>query len=224
MPTSSGQFQLQDYISELQVRGFDGFSPADLTAYVNRGYFHVARRARWSWEKATDTFSIAPGSASVQVGPNGSELPNFRSLDRLVGTTSGLNRLMKPIDDETWARDWLWKDLTQGTFRGEPERYYLDGDLLYVTPPPLATRTFTAYYHRRVTPMTLPTDVPITPQHLDEALILGALIRCHRRANEPTLAALAEADLEEFFDDMRDDEEQAMGELLDRVRPDDTWL
>ena len=72
--------------------------------------------------------------------------------------------------------------------------------------------------------MVNPTDVPITPQHLDEAIMIAAIIRCHKRSNEPTLAQLAEQDLEEFFDDMRDDEEELMGEKQDRVKPDRTWL
>jgi hypothetical protein len=37
MPTTSGQYQLQDYLAELKVRGFDGFSDADLMTYINRG-------------------------------------------------------------------------------------------------------------------------------------------------------------------------------------------
>jgi hypothetical protein len=50
------------------------------------------------------------------------------------------------------------------------------------------------------------------------------LIHCHKRSQEPGLAQFTEQLLEEFFDDMRDDEEMLMGEQLDRVSPDNSWL
>lgn len=224
MPTSSGQYQLQDYIAELQARGFDGFSPADLTTYVNRGYFHVARKSQWYWEETEDTFTLNPGSAYVDLWPTVSgELPNFRTLDKLVITTAGQTAKLKPMADERFF-EWLGRDMTLSQYRSEPTGYYVYRGRLYIIPPPNAARDFRAYYHQRVSPLVNPTDVPITPQHLDEAIILAALIRCHKRANEPTLAALAESDLQDFFDDMRDDEEELMGEQQDRVRPDNTWL
>jgi hypothetical protein len=68
------------------------------------------------------------------------------------------------------------------------------------------------------------TDVPITPPHLDEAIVSAAKVRCHKRANELTLATNERADLEEAFDDMRDDEAELVDEGVERVSPDDTWL
>lgn len=223
MPTISGQYQLADYIAELQARGFDGFSAGDLTTYVNRGYFHVARKSQWYWEETTDAFTVAPGSSFVSLWPGGAELPNFRSLDKLVVTTAGSTRVMKPLKDDDFFK-WLGRDQTLASGRNEPTGYYIYQGKLYVLPPPQASRDFLAYYHQRVSPLVNPTDVPITPQHLDEAIMIAAIIRCHKRSNEPTLAQLAEQDLEEFFDDMRDDEEELMGEKQDRVKPDRTWL
>lgn len=225
MPTGSGQYQLQDYIAELQARGFDGFTAADLTAFTNRGYFHVARKSQWYWQETTDAFSLTPGSTYVSLWPAVSgELPNFRSLDKLVITDANFTTVLKPLKDEDFFK-YLGKDLTLTAYRGEPTGYYVYQNRLYVLPPPNRNpTTLLAYYHQRVSPLVSPTDVPITPQHLDEAILLAALVRCHKRANEPELANLAEADLEGFFDDMRDDEEELMGEQLDRVRPDNSWL
>jgi len=224
MPTSSGQYQLQDYLVELKARGFDGFVDADLTTYTNRGYFHVARKSRWQWEQTTDPFTIAPGSAYVTLWPApAGELPNFRSLDKAVVTTAGFTKVLKPLPDEKFFK-FLGLDLTLTQYQGEPSGYYVYQNRLYILPPPQANRSFLAYYSQRVSPLVSPIDVPITPQHLDEAIILGALIRCHQRANEVNLANQAEADLEEIFDDMRDDEEMQMAEQLDRVRPYNSWL
>lgn len=221
MPTPSGQYQLQDYLTELRARGFDGFSTADLTTYVNRGYSHVARKSQWYWEETTDTFTVAPGSASVSLA---TELPNFRSLDRLYVTTAGQERPLTPMSDQEFFDNWLSADLTATKNRGEPDSYYLWNNNLYILSPPQSSRTFIAYYHQRVTPLVNPTDSPITPQHLDEGILIAALIRCHKRANEIGLAQMAQADLEEFFDDMRDDEEMLMANQPERILPDDTWL
>jgi hypothetical protein len=223
MPTASGQFQLQDYLAELVSRGFDGYSVADQTTYVNRGYFNVARRSQWYWEETTDAFTIAPGAYTVSLWPLGAELPNFRSLDKVVVTTAGQTRRLKLMDEDDFWK-WLGFDLTQTQYRGEPYSYFVFQQKLYVLSPPLASRDFLAYYHQRVVPLVQPTDVPITPQHLDEAILLAALVRCHKRANELTLASQMEADLEEFFDDMRDDETMMTAEEVERTSPDNGWL
>ena len=225
MPDANGKFYLSDYIAELKARGFDGFSDADLTTFVNRGYFHIARKAPWYWEETTDTFTIAPGASSVDLWPaGGGELPYFKTLDKLFVTTAGHTARLKPMDDEEFFDHYLSQDLTSSSLRGEPTKYYVYNGKLYILRPPNASRDFRAHFHRRVAPLVNPTDQPLTPQHLDEAILTAAIIRCHKRSNEPTLAALAQADLEEFFDDMRDDEEMLMGEQQDRVRPDNTWL
>jgi hypothetical protein len=223
MPTPSGQFQLQDYLAELVARGFDGYSVTDQTTYVNRGYFHVARRSQWYWEQTTDAFTVNPGSYAVDMWPIGTEFPNFRSMDKVVVTTAGFTKKLKLMDEDDFYK-WLGFDLTQTQFQGEPYSYFIFNQKLYILSPPNAVRSFLAYYHQRVVPLVQPTDVPITPQHLDEAIMLATLIRCHKRANELTLAMQMEADLEEFFDDMRDDENMITAEEVERTSPDNTWL
>lgn len=224
MPTASGQYQLQDYISELQSRGFDGFTPADLITYVNRGYFAVARKSQWFWEETVAAFTLTPGQFTSDLWPavNGI-LANFKSLDKLVITTSGKQVLLRVRDEVKFFQD-LASGLGPTPTQGEPSWYYIYQGKLYILPPPDASRDFLAYYHQQVSPLVSGTDVPITPQDLDEAILLAALSRCHTRSNEPTLAALVDSDLEEIYDDMRDEEEMRMGEKQDRVRPDNTWL
>lgn len=225
MPDVSGKYYLSDYIAELQARGFNGFSAADLTTYVNRGYFHVARKARWLWEQTTDTFTLAPGAAYVDLWPTvAGELPNFRSLDKLYITTTNYRRKLNPMKDDDFFLKWLGEDLTLTSNQAEPSWYYIWQGKLYILPPPNASRTFLAHYHQRVSALVNPTDQPITPQHLDEAILDAALIRAHSRAQEPQLATMKRSDLEEVFDDMRDDEEEQMDEVQWRVEPDNTWL
>lgn len=225
MPDANGQYQLQDYIAELKAMGFDQLGDAYLTAYVNRGYFHVARKNRWVWEETTGTFTVTPGSYGPQIWPiAGGSLPNFRSLDKLYITTTNYRAKLRPMNEDQFFERWLPLDLTATQNQGIPDSYYLWGGRLYILSPPNVSLDFIAHYHRRVSALVASVDVPITPIHLDEAILIAAKIRCHKRANEVSLAATERADLEEFFDDMRDDEEELMDEELDRVVPDRSWL
>lgn len=225
MPNALGQMTLEDFRNELKVLGFDGYQDNDLDAYTNRGYFHVARKNRWYWEQATDTFTVAPGGVSVTLWPaEFGELPFFRSLDKLYVTTAQQQRKMNPALDDDFFTNWLSQDLTDRNIRGEPYLYFINDGKLYVLPPPVSSRDFLAHYHRRVGPMRDPNDAPLTPPHLDEAILRAAKIRAHERAQEWDQASAERLMLDDFLDDMRDDEEQLMDEQQDRVRKDDTWL
>lgn len=227
MPDANGQWYAVDHVTDLQSRGFDGFTPATLLDMVNDGYFEVARKSQWSWERTSDAFTLAPGSPFVTVGAGGTELPNFRGIEKLFVTTGGQQRKLKPLSDDDFFEKWLYKDLTAAQSRGEPGGYYVFQNKLYILPPPSGSRDFIAYYRQRVAKLTANTDLtglPITPIHLDEAVKLASRIRAHQRAMEPSLAAIAEGELEEIYDDMRDDEENIMEEQQERVKPDNTWL
>jgi len=225
MPDANGQWQLQDYRQELKRLGFDGFNDFDLNTYVNRGYFHVARKNRWYWEQWTDSFTVVPGSPITQLWPKaGGELPNFRSLDKLYCVTAGHETKLQAADDDDFFANWLSQDLTQTKMQGEASMYYIWNGDLYILAPPVQSRQFVAHYHRRVSVMAQPTDMPITPIHLDEAILRAAKIRAHERAQEWDQAAAERANLEEHLDDMRDDEELLMGEQPTRTVPDNTWL
>ena len=226
MPDSAGKFFLGDYINELVARGFDGFSSQDLINLVNRGYFKVARTHRWYWEETYDSFHLEPGFFYVTLWPAvGGELPNFRSLDKLYCVTSEYSNRLNALDDDDFFTNYLPLDLTSTSAQSEPDSYYVYEGKLYVLPPPNSPRDYVAHYHQRVSAMQNPaSDQPLTPIHLDEAILLAALARCHERTQELSLAAAAKGNLEEAFDDMRDDEEFLMAEQATRVGRDDTWI
>jgi hypothetical protein len=225
MPDAQGRYNLGDFVVDLQQRGFDGFKADELRLMVNRAYFAVAKKSRWEWEKATVTFDIGPGQPSVgcECTP-GSILPYFRTLERLYKTTSGHAGKMTIMREDDFFQNWLGKDFTQQNTWNEPSQYFIYDDKLWLLSPPTATRTFVAYYVRRPVALMTDSDFPITPQHLDEAIIDSARVRAHTRANEPNLAVSARSDLEEAYDDMRDDEEEDMHEHQERVVPDRSWL
>lgn len=220
MPDANGKLYYEDFVSELQALGFDGFGLDYLGKIVNRAYFAVAKKSRWEWEKTTDTFTIAPGAYYADLA---TELPNFRSLERLYKTTTGYAAKMQVMDRDTFFEHWLSLDLTAVSIRAEPSHYFLYDGRLYILSPPAQSREFTAYYTQRPTSLVNPTDQPITPVHLDEAILDAARIRAHTRSNESALAQLAREDLEEQYDDMRDDEERQQEEEPTRVVPDRTW-
>jgi hypothetical protein len=209
-----------EFKTELKNRGFDGFSDDDLGRYVNWGYFYVAKKFPWYWEQTTFSFTIPVGQYSIAT----TSIPNFRALDYVTVTTEGYRGVLEGMKQEVFFKQWLALDLESSDNRGEPSNYFVYEAKLFILPPPTTDRDFIVHYRQRVAVMAEDTDTPLTPAHLDEAIVLAALARCHRRANELALAAQVEVDLMEFFDDMYTDEEFQMAQVQDRILPDDTWL
>ena len=224
MALATGKYQLSDFILDLQLRGFDSLSPEELQHIVNRAYFAVAKKSRWQWEKMVTGLTMTPGTFAFTLTGDTPDLPNFRSLDRIYMTTAGYERKLQIMNEERFFQNFLNLDLTKSQYRNEPTAYFIYGNWLYILNPPVQSRDFTVYYYQRPTWLKSDLDLLVTPQHLDEAIIDASRVRAHTRVNEPTLAQLARADLEEAFDDMRDDEEEEMHEMQERTSPDDTWL
>jgi len=225
MPDANGRFYFSDYKAELQARGFDGFSDADLGTYVNRAYFAVARKSRWYWERTSAVIALAPAASSISLWPAvGGQLPYFKSLSTLMCITVDHRARLKVLDRETFLDSWLSQDLSLEQYKGEPTSYYEWDGALYLLPVTKASRQYTAYYHRTVPPLVAPTDIPITPPDMDEVILDAARMRAHTRSNEISLAQLARGDVEEAFDDMRDQEEKRLEEEPTRVVPDRSWL
>jgi hypothetical protein len=211
-----GQFE-----TELIARGFDGFSSEDRYRYINWGYHAIAKKYLWYWEATSATFTVNPGDSPVALE---TVMPSFRSLQLLLGTTANFRKKLVPLSDQAFFEQWLPMDLSAAANRGEPHSYYIYDGKLYILPPTSSVRAFEAHYKRRLADMVSASDEPVTPDHLDEAILLAALARCHKRANEINLAQVVQIDLEDFLDDMRTDEELLMEEQTDRISPDDTWL
>lgn len=225
MPDADGRYHFNDYKDELRVRGFDGFTDADLGTYVNRAYFAVARKSRWYWERTSSTFTVLKGSPNISLSPAiGGQLPYFKSLITLMCITDDHRARLRVMEREDFLSNWLSQDLSLDKFTGEPAEYYEWDGALYLLPVAKADREFIAYYHRIVPPLVQGTDIPITPPDMDEVILDAARMRAHTRSNEISLASLARTDVEEAYDDMRDQEEKRMEEEPTRVQPDNTWL
>jgi hypothetical protein len=215
--------QLVDFRTELINRGFDGFLPADLNVLVNRGYFFIARKVPWYWGMANYSVAV-PTTGQIAVTDVGNIL-GFKSVEAiyLKRTATSYERLHALTEGE--FRDSYLPGYQEGD-RGDPAVYYVDGVTLWVLPAPSSagTKTIELRYNKRPAALTADTDVPVTPVDYDELILLAALSRAHKRANEINLAMIVEQDLQEAFGDMLDLESTRMQDQQERVLPDNGWL
>lgn len=211
-----------DFLIELQNRGFESYGPVNLVRYLNMGGRYVANRTRAFWEVTNWPITVTAGNVSVDL----STLTGVKSVDRVIGTTDGFRRKLNPLDDDSFFKKWLPMDLTAAGNRNEPSGYFIDQQKLWIIPPPVNDRTFTVYGRRRwvdLDPNAL-SGTPITPVDCDEAILTAALIRCHLRSNEWDIATTLRGDLEEAITLILDEDELLMDEQQERTEPDHSWL
>jgi hypothetical protein len=209
---------ITDFRDELKARGFDGFSPTELDRYINFAYFDVARQCRWTWEKVVDNFTLAVGEYFVDL----STITRFKNLDTVVIDTPEAKAVkLEPVSDEEWKSDWLPFDLPGGMTSGTPNKYYITRNRLYVLPPvDSAGLNFVVSYWQRMEEMSGTVATPITPEDLDEVILLGAEIRCHRRARQLTFAREAFVVWLRQIQDILSEENLQLDEEFERALPD----
>lgn len=220
---------LTDFDQELMARGFDGFAQPTRFLYINWGYRRIARRARWLWELTTATDTLDPGETGVGAWDEAADathpVGNLKSIVKAYITSpANLRGKLRPLSDDEFFEHWFPLDLTNTQQRSTPMGYYHWEDQLYILPPPDRQIIVTVHYKRQVSDLVAGADSPITPPDLDEAIIVAALIRCHKRANELSLSQQNAMELEEVFTDMATDETFLEEEQPSRVSPDDHWL
>jgi len=222
-----GEMTLQQFDDELIARGFDAYSQDTRFRYINWGYRRIARRARWMWEQTQVTSVQAVGDFDIAITPGaGGPIANFKSITRVYVTAPADRRVkLRRLTDDEFFEKWFPLDLTLAQNRSaSPEGYYVWENNLYILPPSNQAITVVVHYKQQVVALVNPTDVPITPPDLDEAILTAALQRAHKRANELQLSEQSRAELEEVFSDMATDETMQDEEEQERVSPDNTWL
>lgn len=225
MPDANGQLYLSDFRTELKNRGFDGFADSELNTLINRGYFYIARKFPWYWREENVTIAF-PASSSLGVADTGTTAPGLKNiravLTKDIPSTGVITRL-DPLDEDEFYSTW-WSEYEAGVV-GIPQKYFIDKQVLWLLPKIQSTYSgsLEIHYHKRPQAMSTDTSISIMPVDLDEAVLLAALVRCHKRSQEPGLAQVVQVDLEEIFDDLRDLEGSRYEDQQERVRPDDTW-
>lgn len=220
---------LTDFDNELIARGFDAFTQPTRYRYINWGYRRIARRSRWLWEQTTASPSVAVGAYTIGAWDDAVDgahpIGNLKSITKVYITNPATSRAkLRPLSDDEFFEQWLPLDLTNAQNRSKPIGYYWFEDALYILPPTDTALTVVVHYKQQVTDLAGGTDVPITPPDLDEGIVTAALIRCHKRATEISLANQSQGELEEVFSDLATDESFLHEEQPLRVSPDDTWL
>lgn len=224
MPDVNGKYQLQDYQTELNSRGFTGISPGDQIELINRGYRRIARQTRWLWEQGSMAFALIAGGAGAGAAYlDLATVPTFGSIKDLYVTTPNQQKKLEVMNEEKFLQ-YLAYDSTNPVNQGEPMWYYLFDNRLYVFPTPASGRSFLGYVTQKVAKLVNATDVPLTPPEYDDAVMAATMIYVHQRVHEWDEADKYKEELAEVFDNAMEDEVFQMENEQERVRPDNTWL
>jgi len=222
VPSSTGQLQLQDYDAALVARGFDGFQPLERKQLINFGYRYVARQYPWWWEQSIVMLPMSVGDGVMQTA--GATPLGASNISGVYIASDPYRRKLLVMKQEQFEAEYLPQDLTKLQNCGIPSYYYVHEHKLYILPPPNVTMQFNIEFDGYLLDMVNDTDVPQTPQILDEVILDAALVRAHRRAHELDLAADAQQRVDSAIMDMLADDVWQMSEQQERVVPDNQWL
>jgi hypothetical protein len=163
-----------------------------------------------------------PGDPPLSVA--GASTLGANNINQIYVLTDPYRRKLKVMAEDVFEANWLPLDLTIGANRGIPDYYYVFNGQIYILSPPQSAMTVLVYFQNYLPDMVLATDVPSTPQILDEVILDAALMRAHRRAHELQLAQEAQMRVDDAIADMLQDDVWTMSEQQERVLPDDQWL
>lgn len=207
-----------EFREELRSRGFDGFASVDLDRYINFSYYDLARMARWTWEKTQDEFTLAPGEYWRDL----SSILRFKNLDTIaIADPDSAQKKLSPVSDAAWKNEWLPQDEAGDMAVGSPTLYYITRNRLFILPAPQTNGyRFVVQYWQAMQELGGTNDTPITPEDLDEIILLGAEVRCHRRGRQLVFAQEAQAEWRRMVNDVLSEETLQLDEEIERTVPD----
>lgn len=221
MPDSNGKLQLQDYDAALVVRGFDNFQQSDRYQMINFGYRQIARKFPYTWQESSSQYVVAPGTFVIDVSGMTPLTP--QSIEYVTCITDPYRLKLETISQHRFVEKWLDLDLTNPMNQGITAQYIVYQNLIYLLPPPQVQVTFQVYFKKYLADLKLITDTTVMPMVFDEIILDAALVRAHRRAHELTLAADAQARVDDGIEDLLRNDVFQSEELQERVIPDDQW-
>jgi hypothetical protein len=225
VPAASGQYLLADYDQELLDAGFDAIPQPRRFRWINFAYNKVASKFPWTWEKTIVSLTMQPGTSYFTTTGATPDLPSFRAVDYVYNTTANHRGKLDHLDNEAlFFEQYLALDLAAAANRGTPQFYYLYNQRLYLLAPPSVASTFDIHIHQRINQLVAPGDMPITPEYIDEAILMVVFSEAHKGVHELGLAAQRDADFQEWLDMMKTDDDWDQLESQERTVPDDTWL
>jgi len=222
VPNANGQLQLQDYDAALVARGFDGYQPQERAQIINLGYRYVARKNTSAWERSFHDYTVNPGDPPISMA--GAMPLGMDNIASVYVISDPYRRKLEVMDQGVFEEQYLPLDLTAAKNRSVPSWYYVFEEAVYLLPPPQSVITVRVHYIKYLPDMVAATDIPATPQILDEVILDAALVRAHRRAHELELANEAQTRINEALMDILADDVWLMEEQQERVVPDNQWL
>lgn len=215
---------------ELQKRGFSGFDAGDLDTYIRWSILELGRKAPWLVMRTPVVVSVTSSTISVPASTiNAAGAEGIFSIKSVVVTTVDETRRLAVQTEEYFLTN-VYPQLADGVVtddqRGAPMEYCYYEDQLWLTPPPDGTYSLTVTISKRPTNFADDTSEAFSDDadEWDEAVLLGALVRAHQRANQWNLAGTCRAELDMFLQDKLSADVMLNEETQDRVLPDDGWL
>lgn len=145
---------------EIQDRGFDFLSDARLGTFVNRAYQRVNESRPWPYLETSLTSQNAPIT--------------FTDLRQVLYVIDTTNKHVLRGEDQRIIRQFD-PDLEVS---GNPEFYYLEGDVMKVWPPNASTNLDIRYV--KVPTDLTGTDEPVFPSRFHYMIVEGALVIAYR--------------------------------------------
>src|SRR5687768_13230403 len=112
----------EGFLDELRVRGFDGFTPAQLTTYLKWGMHRIQRKLHLRFEDHSINFTIEPPLFQIDLantfGTEGFWARTVYSVDEI---TEGSAHHLVPADADEYWNVWAQKNLYEEEHRGTPE-------------------------------------------------------------------------------------------------------
>jgi hypothetical protein len=157
---------------ELYARGAnyleeDADGVARAARWINQAYREILNLHAWPFLQASATGTADAGEVEV------ADLRRIRFVtDTSDGTTPG-RKLKRVSLDDLLAED----NELDATLSGTAEHYYLDGDSTIKSYP--VGGTITAYYFKRVAPLSADSDEPIFDEEYHPLIVDRAMIKVY---------------------------------------------
>lgn len=214
---------IAELISELKLRGFEGFSNTELTRYIDWAWREVLRKTNWEFEHKQANVVVTPPTYRIYWRDIGQPNPDqfFKDLIRLEEITEGAKKELEPINTNDFFDRWASQDLDNTENRGDPTEYYNHFEnFIYLLPPPDTERTYRVYYWEYVGTAGAALD-RLMLDGWDEILLCGAEARGHYRARQPEFGRLAEDKFNQLIIERYVQQEMRNENLPERV--DSPW-
>lgn len=176
-----------------------------LNAWIDQANAFIASETDWPWRETSTTFVTVAGTGTYTVPTD------WLRTKMLKVSTEPPMKLVSIIDLEQ-----RWYD---GTVRGTPREYTIEGDAILIRPLPDQVYTVTHRYIKVEPVLDTDGDLPLMPAQFHTAIVEMATYYGHRRLGNDSSAAEAMKAYGEWRNRMVMEHRRTMAPMSVRVRP-----